>query len=85
MFVEPERAFPSDSDSPQTKVEVRVITATVRNLTEMIAAGQFLEDLFYRPCELLEQRFIPPFDSRRSRRRRSRKSWGVMSRARNIG
>jgi len=51
MFVEPERAFPSDSDSPQTKVEVRVITATVRNLTEMIAAGQFLEDLFYRLCE----------------------------------
>ncbi len=37
-----------------------MITATNRNLTEMIAAGQFLEDLFYRPCELLEQRFVPP-------------------------
>jgi transcriptional regulator with PAS, ATPase and Fis domain len=50
------------SDSPQTKVDVRVITATNRNLTEMIAAGQFREDLFYRLCVIRID--VPPLRER---------------------
>jgi len=50
------------SDTPQTKVDVRVITATNRNLTEMIAAGQFREDLFYRLCVIRID--VPPLRER---------------------
>jgi transcriptional regulator with PAS, ATPase and Fis domain len=46
-----------------TKVDVRVIAATNRNLEQMVANGQFREDLFFRLniCHLL----IPPLRERR--------------------
>ena len=50
------------SDQPPTRVDVRVITATNRNLTEMIAFGQFREDLFYRLCVIRLE--VPPLRER---------------------
>lgn len=40
--------FPLGSDKPAARVDVRVIAATNRNLPEMLKAGRFREDFFYR-------------------------------------
>ena len=57
------RTFKPVGGSKDLKVDVRFITATNRNLSNMVAEGQFREDLFYRlnviPIEL------PPLRDRR--------------------
>ena len=47
-FLENGEIQPVGSDGPSARVDVRVIAATNRNLPEMVAAGQFREDLLYR-------------------------------------
>lgn len=47
-FLENGEIQPVGSDGANGRVDVRVITATNRNLPEMVAAGQFREDLMYR-------------------------------------
>jgi DNA-binding NtrC family response regulator len=43
-----DRTYEALGSSAMRTVDVRVITATNRNLTELVAAGQFREDLLYR-------------------------------------
>jgi len=58
-----EREFERVGESHPTKVDVRVIAATNSDLTQMVANGQFREDLYYRlnviPVEL------PPLRNRK--------------------
>jgi transcriptional regulator with GAF, ATPase, and Fis domain len=58
-----EREFQRVGSSQTLKIDVRVVTATNRNLEDAIAAGRFREDLFYRlnvfPIE------VPPLRQRK--------------------
>lgn len=62
-FVE-ERAFSRVGGREDIRVELRLITATNKNLREEVAAGRFREDLFYR-LHVLEIP-MPPLRERRA-------------------
>jgi transcriptional regulator with PAS, ATPase and Fis domain len=47
-FLENGEIQPVGADLTTTNVDVRVITATNRNLSELVSSGQFREDLLYR-------------------------------------
>jgi DNA-binding NtrC family response regulator len=61
-FLENGEIHPVGSDHARTRVDVRVIAATHRNLAERVATGEFREDLFYRLRVL--QVTIPPLRDR---------------------
>jgi DNA-binding NtrC family response regulator len=62
-FLESGEIQPVGSDRHTTSVDVRIITATNRKLTERVAAREFREDLFYRLNVIHIQ--IPPLRQRR--------------------
>src|SRR6266704_2195045 len=58
-----EREFERVGDSNTTKVDVRVIAATNSDLGQLVAEGQFREDLFYRLNVIPVQ--LPPLRERK--------------------
>jgi len=58
-----EREFERIGDSRTVKVDVRVIAATNSDLAQMVADGQFREDLFYRLNVIPVQ--VPPLRERK--------------------
>src|SRR5258708_29997817 len=61
-FLESGEIQPVGSDRPQTRVDVRVIAATNRNLIESVKDKSFREDLYYR-LNVIHLR-IPPLRER---------------------
>lgn len=57
-----ERVIERVGGRSEIPVDVRVICATNKNLEEMVKAGSFREDLFYRICEMTV--VIPPLRNR---------------------
>jgi len=57
-----ERVIERVGGRSEIPVDVRVICATNKNLEEMVKAGSFREDLFYRICEMTV--IIPPLRNR---------------------
>jgi DNA-binding NtrC family response regulator len=62
-FLENGEVQPVGADAHGTNVDVRVIAATNRDLTSLIAAGQFREDLMYRLNVI--HLHVPPLRERR--------------------
>jgi transcriptional regulator with PAS, ATPase and Fis domain len=62
-FLENGEVVPVGSDAPSMRVDVRVISATNRNLHDMVAKGLFREDLLYRIN--VGQVEVPPLRERR--------------------
>ena len=61
-FLENGEVHAVGSDHADARVDVRVIAATNRNLTDHVAAGQFREDLFYRLSVI--HLVVPPLRAR---------------------
>jgi len=57
-----ERVIERVGGRDEIPVDVRVVCATNKNLTEMVAEGTFREDLYYRICEMPVE--IPPLRAR---------------------
>jgi len=58
-----EKTFERVGGATTQQVDVRIISATNRNLEELVAKGAFREDLFYRLCVVRVQ--VPPLRERR--------------------
>jgi len=57
--------LPLGAESPQ-RVDIAVVAATHRHLPELVAAGRFREDLYYRLCGAVLK--LPPLRARGDRR-----------------
>ena len=81
-FLENGEVVPVGSDMPATRVDVRVISATNRNLQDMVAKGTFREDLLYRIN--VGQIEVPPLRDRREDIRAARASASSPSHGRTV-